>query len=99
MATMIITPEDLEQFKVDLITEVKSLLIDIHSNLPEPKEEIVWIKSHQVQRALKISPGTLHTLRINGTLPYTKIGGTIFYNKADLDQLMLDNMRNLPIHG
>ena len=40
---------------------------------------------------LKISPGTLQNLRINGTLPYTKIGGLIYYDSAELEELMENN--------
>jgi len=94
MAISIITPEDLEQFKNDLIAEFKFIISEFQNTQSTPKEEIQWLKSHQVQRTLKISPGTLHTLRINGTLPYTKVGGTIFYNKADIEKVLLGNMRN-----
>jgi hypothetical protein len=31
-----------------------------------------WLKAHEVRRLLKISPGTLQTLKANGTIPYTK---------------------------
>jgi hypothetical protein len=43
---------------------------------------------------LGISPGTLQTLRINGTIPYTKVGGIIFYDKKDIQKIMEDNMKN-----
>jgi hypothetical protein len=94
MATSIITPEDLAQFKIELILEFKSIIDDSQSNQPKPKQEIEWLKSHQVQRLLKISPGTLHTLRINGTLPYSKVGGTIFYDKLDIETVLANNKRN-----
>ncbi|WP_369427692.1 helix-turn-helix domain-containing protein [Pontibacter harenae] len=35
-----------------------------------------------------MSPATLQTLRINGTLPFTKIGGTIYYRAEDIERLM-----------
>jgi len=33
---------------------------------------------------LNISPDTLQNLRIKGTLPYRKIGETMFYKRADI---------------
>jgi hypothetical protein len=36
----------------------------------------------------------LQTLRINGTIPYTKVGGIIFYDKKDIQQIMEKNMKN-----
>ncbi len=96
MAAQIVTIEDLEQFKSDLITEFKNLLDgQLNSNAfkkEEPKK--VWLKSHQVQRMLGISPGTLQTLRLNGTIPFTKIGGVLFYDEDDINRLFESNMRN-----
>ena len=40
---------------------------------------------------LKISPGTIQNLRINGTLPYTKVGGIIFYDFEEIQQVMTKN--------
>lgn len=37
---------------------------------------------------LQISPGTLQHLRLNGTLPYVKIGGLIFYEATDIQKVM-----------
>lgn len=94
MATTMITPEDLEQFKWELLDDIKKLLDSkVDKPLP-PKEEKKWIKSHQVQRLLGISPGTLQNLRINGTIPYSKVGGVLFYNKQDIEKILEHNMRN-----
>jgi hypothetical protein len=43
---------------------------------------------------LGISPGTLQNLRINGTLPYTKVGGVIYYAYEDLIRVMEEIKRN-----
>lgn len=93
MAANIVTLEDMEQFKIDLVHEFKTIIDSISLN-PPPTPEKVWLKSHQVQRLLKISPGTLQTLRINGTLPYSKVGGTIFYDKVDIETVLANNKRN-----
>ena len=37
---------------------------------------------------LGISPGTLQALRINGTLPFRKIGGSMFYHASDIDKML-----------
>ncbi len=46
-----------------------------------------WLKTHEVRKMLNISSGKLLTLRINGTLPYTKIGGVIYYDQEDIQQM------------
>ena len=67
----IITRDDLEKFK-------KELLEEIHKFQQYPRkqgqEESIWLKSYEVRKLLSISAGTLQNLRINGTLPYNKIG-------------------------
>lgn len=79
----LITIGDLFEFKNTLLAELKEIMI---SN-PQPHK---WIRSADVRFMLKISPATLQTLRINGTLNYSKIGGIIYY-KADDIQKLLEN--------
>lgn len=92
MAIEIITQEDLERFGEKLTENIKAIIQD--SNQPIKQEETTWIKSHHVQRMLGISPGTLQTLRINGTIPYTKVGGVIFYDKGEITKVLESNKRN-----
>ena len=51
----------------------------------EPKE---WLKSYEVRKLLGISEGTLQNLRLNGTLPYTQIGGLMYYRYEEIRKLM-----------
>nr|WP_317038805.1 hypothetical protein [Sphingobacterium sp. CFCC 11742] len=37
---------------------------------------------------MSISPGTLQNLRINGVLPYRKVGGIMFYAIEDIQKMM-----------
>ncbi len=86
MATEIITTDDLITFKIELFDELKKLLKE-HSGQPAKK----WLKSPDVRKLLNISPGTLQNLRINGTLPFTKIGGVIYYDYDDIQKMLLEN--------
>ena len=81
-AHQLITLDDLEQFKEELFKELQTLL---KSGSQQPKK---WMKSHEVQRYLKISPGTLQTLKATGVIPYTKIGGVHFYDPEDIQQVL-----------
>jgi hypothetical protein len=94
MAANIITTEDLENFKVELLEELKEILGKYEDKNSPVQEEKAWIKSHQVQRMLGISPGTLQTLRINGTIPFSKIGGVLFYSKSDILKMLEENRKN-----
>ena len=51
-------------------------------------KNIKKMKSHEVRRLLKISPGTLQTLKASGIIPYTKIGGVHFYDYEDIQRIL-----------
>ena len=84
MAATIITTDDLYQFKLELLDEIKQML----GGENKSKE---WLRSSELRKLLKISPGTLQNLRINGTLPYTKIGGVIYYAYSDVMKMLEEN--------
>ena len=88
MSVNILTHEDLQQFKAELISELKSLF------KKESGATKKWLKSEEVKKLLKVSAGTLQTLRINGTLQYTKIGGIIYYDYEYIEKVMQDNLRH-----
>lgn len=85
MAVEILTRHDLMLFKEDLINELKKIFTK------EQAEQKKWLKSDEVRRLLKVSPGTLQTLRINGTLQYVKIGGIIYYDYDHIQSLLTKN--------
>ncbi|MCU7550391.1 helix-turn-helix domain-containing protein [Chitinophagaceae bacterium LB-8] len=82
MAVEILTRHDLMLFKEDLISELKQMFNK------EQATQKKWLKSDEVRRLLKVSPGTLQTLRVNGTLQYTKIGGIIYYDYDYIQSLL-----------
>ena len=86
MAATIITTEDLRDFKMELLDNIKQLLNN-QSGLVTKK----WLKSPEVRELLGISPGTLQNLRINGTLPYTKVGGVLYFDYQEIMQVLEKN--------
>ena len=83
MATSIITTDDLREFKMELLDDIKKLLSKQSSGTLKK-----YLKSSEVMELLQVSPGTLQNLRINGTLPYTKVGGIIYYDAAEIQNVM-----------
>ncbi|GAB2686685.1 helix-turn-helix domain-containing protein [Mucilaginibacter koreensis] len=79
----IITKEDLREFEGRLLTEIKKLI-----QLDGQGASKKWLKSKEVRKLLKISPGTLQNLRINGTLSFTRIGSIIYYKLEDINKLL-----------
>lgn len=86
MGATIITSEDLMEFKLELLDDIKQLLQN-QNGQPTKK----WLKSPEVRELLGISPGTLQNLRVNGTLPYTKIGGVLYYDYQEILHVLEKN--------
>ncbi len=86
MPTTIITSDDLREFKMELLDDIKNLLSK-QSNGSLKK----YLKSSEVMEILQVSPGTLQNLRINGTLPYTKVGGILYYDSEEIQNIMTAN--------
>lgn len=80
--------------KRDLLNFSNVILSEIRGMVGKQEQPASWLKSAEVRKLLKISSGTLQTLRINGTLAYTKIGGTIYYQIQDIDKLLEHNKVN-----
>lgn len=88
-AIEIITQEDLQQFRTQLLEDIKHLIIS-------PGQQVrQWLKSADVRKMLNISNGTLQTLRINGTLRFTKVGSIFFYKNEDIVKLLEGKERKL----
>ncbi len=89
----LVTIDDLEQFKTELLASLEALL---KSKGTPPNKK--WLKSHEVRKLLGISMGKLLSLRLNGTLPYTKIGSVIYYDYEDIGK-MFENRKFTHTHA
>jgi len=67
----VITREEFNSFKQEVLEALKPT-----SNNHEKK----FLRSSEMRKMFNISAGTLQNMRINGTLPYSKVGTTILYD-------------------
>jgi hypothetical protein len=81
----ILTSQHLDDLKTEIINEMKNLI-----DSKETEQE--WLKSREAKKILGCSEGTLNNLRISGMLPYSKICGTIYIRKSDLQRLFEQNI-------
>lgn len=86
----LITIDDLEIFKADLLNEIRKLLQQ--DTTQSGRKE--WLRSSEVRKMLGISPGTLQNLRVTGKLPFSKIGGITLYRSEDISKLLASNSQN-----
>ena len=82
-AHQLITIDDLEDFKKQLLNKLFMVLKTQGGFIPKK-----WMKSLEVRRLLKISPGILQSLKASGTIPYYKMGGVHFYDHDDIQQIL-----------
>lgn len=83
MAIEVVTKEDLQQFRVQLLNDLRELLIP-----KEPKIVKPWLRNSEVRKLLNISANTIQRLRIAGKLPSSKVGGIHYYRYEDIERLM-----------
>lgn len=86
MSATIITTDDLREFKMELLEDIKELLQKQNKQAARK-----WLRSPEVRKLLGISSSTLQNLRINGTLPYTRVGGGLYYDYHEIMEVMENN--------
>lgn len=89
MPSSIITTDDLREFKLELLEEITKLISG-----PRSHKVKKYLKSYEVREMLNISTGTLHNLRVNGTLPFTKVGNILLYDQEDILEILQANKTN-----
>jgi Helix-turn-helix domain len=82
----LITKEDFQEFKAELFSMLEKFGVTVVD-----KKYNDWLKSGEVRKLLKISPGTLQNLRITGALRYTKVGKMFYYKYDDIIKVLEDN--------
>ncbi len=82
MEVELLTKEDLQQFRIQLLRDLKSII-----GQPQAAQQ-TWLRSVEVRKLLKISPNTLQSLRVKGSLHPSKIGGILYYRMDEINILL-----------
>lgn len=77
----LLTKDDLSKIKFEIIQEVKKIITPVSLENPE------FLRTSQVKELLGCSESKIETLRKNGTLPFQKVGGSIYYKYSDVKKL------------
>jgi hypothetical protein len=83
MEIELVTLSDLENLKKEILFEIRKML---SGKREEPEKK--WLKSREIQQLLGISPGTLQTLRNRAMIPFTRLGGVIYYNREEVKKVL-----------
>ena len=88
-ASQLVTTDDLYELQKRIVEELLSAL-----KIPLQSTQKKWLKSHEVRRMLKISPGTLQNLKNSGAIPFSKMGGIHFYDGEEIQRLLESGKMN-----
>jgi hypothetical protein len=86
MAAEIITREDLQHFRIQLLRELKEYIQQLKKETAASPVE--GYKTKHVRKILDCSNGKLQSLRIAGKLRCNKVGGTLYYRREDVQRLL-----------
>lgn len=84
MAVEVVTKEDLQLLRMQLLGDFKVIL----GQHQQPAEMPEGYKTRHVRKILGCSTNKLQALRIAGKLRCKKVGGTIYYKKEDVKKLL-----------
>ena len=85
MAVQIVTWEDLQNFRTQLLNDISEIL---KQNKQSSNESIEFLKTSQVRKILNCSNGKIQSLRITGKLRSKKVGGTLYYKQEDVKRIL-----------
>jgi hypothetical protein len=86
MSMEIVTKDDLELFRKQLLRDIRELLrTDLSSG---KSEEAKGYKTKDLRRILGCSVNKLVSVRITRKIRWKKVGGTVYYNREDVRRLV-----------
>lgn len=88
-AVVITSKDDLQRVLDDTLDEtIPRLLKELKPPQEPPKE---WLSNREAMEFLDLSKATLQRYRSDGTLPYSKIGGNVYYAREDLLRVLREH--------
>ncbi len=82
MQVNIVTKEDLEALKLDLLNELKKIITEKNS------PPVRWLRTKDVCAMLNISQSSIQNYRAKGLLKPHKVSGSIYYDYEEIEKLL-----------
>jgi hypothetical protein len=91
MKVTLISPTDLEAIAMKAASIA---LADYRSEDNSDKEKRWgWISNSKARALLGLSSASLQRYRSSGVLPFSRIGGSLYYKKEDIEAILESNLR------
>ena len=81
----IISKPELDEFRQSLIEELKDILDFAFTRTK-------WIRTAEAKELLSCSAATIKNFRNRNILPYSKLGGSYFYPRHEIDRILDDKL-------
>jgi hypothetical protein len=83
-------PSDLNRQEINKLNQkIENLEKQIHEIT---KSSLVWCDSDDVCKLLHVSKRTLNNYRVSGLIPFTKLGGRVYYRITDINEYLTNNL-------
>ncbi|MGM0569052.1 MAG: helix-turn-helix domain-containing protein [Elusimicrobiota bacterium] len=82
-----------EQKLKKIFDEIGALREELKAEIVKNRNKLTetWLDNQEVMEVLKISPRTLQSMRDSCTIPFSKVGGKIYYKASDVEKLLEAN--------
>jgi len=86
MSNELVTKQDLQAFRTQLVGDIRVLLQS--QGASKTNDSLEGYKTKDVRKILGCSVNKLVSLRIARKIRWKKIGGTVYYNQEDVRRLL-----------
>ncbi|WP_316839128.1 helix-turn-helix domain-containing protein [Pedobacter gandavensis] len=62
--------------------------------LPQPEPPDKWLLTEDLMGIFKKTARTIYTWRVQGRIPYTVIGSTVYFNQKDVERLLKEGSKS-----
>jgi len=80
------TIENMEEFYRRLVEKMDNINKKLDGRINTKQLSEIWLDIQEVCQLLKISKRTLQSYRDNGILPFSQIGGKIYFRANDIEE-------------
>ena len=88
---LILEPADFDEIKSTL-KKVLNVISALSKSSPLTEQ---WLDNQDISNLLHVSKRTLQNYRDNGIIPFSQIGGKIYYKASDVEKLLLKHYVNV----
>ncbi len=85
---VVTTPAALERHIEAAVERAISRLAPRLRPAERDRPSLRWMTNRETQKALGLSKATLARYRKDGTLPYSKVGSSVYYERAAVEELL-----------